>query len=71
MEIEPDFVVIAITMYERSGYKYGNIMWDLRFSQRWLRTMPSSVICLRVDLVRTDVSEDRFASIFREEKILE
>jgi hypothetical protein len=48
-----------------------NITWDLRFSQRWLRTLPSPVKRLRVGLVRTDILEEYFASIFREEKIRE
>jgi hypothetical protein len=42
-----------------------NVMHDLRFSRRWLRRMPSSVMWRRVALVRTDVSEEHSASIIR------
>jgi hypothetical protein len=41
---------------------------DLRLSRRWLGRMPSSVMCRRVVLVWTDVSEERIDSIFRVEK---
>jgi hypothetical protein len=40
----------------------------LRFSRRWLWRMPSFGMWRRVDLVWTDVSEERIASIFRVEK---
>jgi hypothetical protein len=40
----------------------------LRFSRRWLCRMPSSGMWRRVDIVRTDVSEERIASIFSVEK---
>jgi hypothetical protein len=40
---------------------------DLRFSRRWLWRMLSSGMWRRVDLVWTDVSEERIASIFRVE----
>jgi hypothetical protein len=39
--------------------------YNLMFSPRWLWRMPSSGIWLRVGLVRTDVSEERVAWIFR------
>jgi hypothetical protein len=45
-------------------------MKDLRFSQRWLWRMPSSALWRCVDLVWTDVSEERVAAIFRVEKSL-
>jgi hypothetical protein len=38
---------------------------DLRFSRRWLWRMTSSGMLRRVALVRTDVSEERGASIIR------
>jgi hypothetical protein len=38
-------------------------LWDLRFSWRWLRRMPSSGMLRHVTLVRTDDSEGRIASI--------
>jgi hypothetical protein len=40
----------------------------LRFSRRWLWRMSSSGIWRRIDLVWTDVSEERIASILRVEK---
>jgi hypothetical protein len=40
----------------------------LRFSLRWLWRMQSSEMWRRVDLVWTDVSEERIASIFRVEE---
>jgi hypothetical protein len=40
----------------------------MRFSRRWLWRMPSSGMWRRVDLVWTDVSEERITSIFRVEK---
>jgi hypothetical protein len=43
-------------------------MKELRFSQRWHWRMPSSGMWHRVDLVWTDFSEKRIASIFRVEK---
>jgi hypothetical protein len=45
--------------------KTRNILYDLRFSRRWLCRKPSSGILRRVFLVRTDVSEERIASIIR------
>jgi hypothetical protein len=41
------------------------ITQDLRFSRPWLWRMPFSGMWRRVDLVWTDVSEKRIASIFR------
>jgi hypothetical protein len=41
---------------------------DKRFSRRWLRRMPSSRMWRRVDLVWTDISEERSASILWVEK---
>jgi hypothetical protein len=53
-------------------YQTKHVWWtsygDLRFSRRSLWRMPSSGMWRRVDLVWTDVSEERIASIFRVEK---
>jgi hypothetical protein len=46
----------------KSGYE------DLRLLQRWLWRMSSSGMWRCVDLVLTDVSEERIATIFRVEK---
>jgi hypothetical protein len=43
-------------------------LYDLRFSRRWLWRMPSSGMWILVDLVCTDISEERIASIFRVEE---
>jgi hypothetical protein len=40
-------------------------VYDLRPSRRWLWRVPSSGMWRRVDLVWTDVSEERIASIIR------
>jgi hypothetical protein len=44
-------------------------MYDLRFSRRWPWRIPSSGMLSRVALVRTDVSEELGASIFRVTRI--
>jgi hypothetical protein len=44
---------------------------DLRFSRRRLWRIPSSKMWLQVAVVRTDVSEERIASIIRVERISE
>jgi hypothetical protein len=44
------------------------MIWDLRFPRRWLWRMSSSGMWRRVELVWTDVSEERINSIFKEEK---
>jgi hypothetical protein len=46
-------------------------LYDLRFLQRWLWRMPSSVMWRHVAFVRTEVSEDRIASIIRVKRISE
>jgi hypothetical protein len=47
------------------------IMWDLRFSRRWLWRMWSSGMLRRVDLVRTDVSQELSPSFIRVTRICE
>jgi hypothetical protein len=44
------------------------LLYNLRFSQRWLWRMLSSWVGRHGDLVWTDVSEENIASIFRVEK---
>jgi hypothetical protein len=46
-----------------------NALYDLRFTQRELHRMPPSGMLRRVALVRTDVSEQRIASIIRVTRI--
>jgi hypothetical protein len=45
--------------------KQHNIMYDLRFSRRWLWKMASFEMLHRVALVRTDVSEELSASFMK------
>jgi hypothetical protein len=69
--------VPALCYFQPLGSKYSPqhpapkpLQWmlELRFSQGRLRRIPSSGMWRRVDLVWTDVSEERIASIFRVEK---
>jgi hypothetical protein len=71
------YVVLPNNLYRQawnSDYAYWeergrNIRLFTDWSERW--RMPSSGIWRRVDLVRTDVSEERVATIFRVGKIRE
>jgi hypothetical protein len=58
----PNFLTID------SGFQVILRLQYLRFSQRWLWRMPSSGMWRRVDLVWTDVSEERIAPTFRVEQ---
>jgi hypothetical protein len=56
-----------VQVTKETNKKNHNKCIDLRFSRRWLWRMPSSGMWRRVDLVWTDVSEERI-SIFMGEK---
>jgi hypothetical protein len=57
-----------ITVCFRDISKHYQAMQDLRFSRRWLWIIPSAGMWCRVDILLTDVSEERIASIFKVEK---
>jgi hypothetical protein len=56
--------LISLFSDEREHY----VMKDLRLSRLWLSRMPSSGMWRRVDLVWTEVSEERTASVFMNQR---
>jgi hypothetical protein len=64
-------IVVLLYYLNNEAYNQFLAMYDLRFALWSLRRAPSFGMWRRAGLVRTDISEERIASIFRLGRIRE